>query len=86
MPPNTSSEKIPAIVTIYKYFEAESEERQQSIGGIKCLQEHCQITEICVFSMYSFVNRIYFSTLHRWVYNVFFNSIDMQQWRMIGGE
>ena len=36
----------------YKYFEAESEERHQSIAGIKCLKEHCQITEICVFSMY----------------------------------
>ena len=79
MPPNTLSEKFSAIVTIYKYFEAESEERHQS--GITCLKEHCQVTEINVFSMYSFVNRLYFSILHR-----FFNSINMQQWRMIGDE
>ena len=71
MPPNTSSEKCSAIVTIYKYFEAESEERHQSIAGIKCQKEHCQITEIYVFSMYSFINRLYFSTLLRGVYNVF---------------
>ena len=55
----------------FKYFEAESEERHQSIAGIKCLKEHCQITEICVFSMYSHINRLYFSTLHSWVFNVF---------------
>ena len=54
-----------------KYFEAESEERHQSIAGIKCLKEHCQITEICVFSMYSYVNRLYFSILYCWVFNVF---------------
>ena len=41
MPPNTSLEKCSVIVTIYKYFEAESEERHQSIAGIKCLKEHC---------------------------------------------
>ena len=56
MPPNTSSEKCSVIVTIYKYFEAESEERHQSIAEIKCLKEHCQINEICVFSMYPYVN------------------------------
>ena len=37
MPPNTSSVKYSVIVTIYKYFEAESEERHQSITGIKCV-------------------------------------------------
>ena len=52
MPPNTSPEKCSVIVPVYKYFEAESEERHQSIAGIKYLKEHCQITEICVFSMY----------------------------------
>ena len=55
MVPNTSLEKCSVIVTIYKYFEAESEERHQSIAGIKCLKEHCQVTEICVFGMYSYV-------------------------------
>ena len=47
----------------YKYFEAESEERHQSVAGIKCLKERCQITEICVFSMYSYVNRLNFYIL-----------------------
>ena len=41
MPPNTSSEKCSVLVTIYK---------QQSIAGIKCLKEHFQIAEICIFS------------------------------------
>ena len=70
MPPNTSPEKCSVIVTIYKYFEAESEERHQSIAGIKCLKEHCQIAD-CVFSMYSYVNQLYFSILHFRVFNVF---------------
>ena len=56
--------KCSVIVTIYKYFEAESKERRQSVAGIKCLKEHCQITEICVLSMYSYVNRLYFSILN----------------------
>ena len=51
MSPNISPEKCSVIVTIYKYIEADSEERHQSIAGIKCMKEHCQITEICVFSM-----------------------------------
>ena len=86
MPPNTLSEKRSVIVTIYKYFEAESEEKHHTIARIKCLKEHCQITEICVFSMYSYVNRLYVSILHCWVYKVFLNSIDMQQWRMTNDE
>ena len=54
-------------MTIYKYFEAESEERHQSMAGITCLKEHYQVTEINVFSMYSFVNRLYFSILNRFL-------------------
>ena len=68
---NFTSKKCSVIVTIYKYFEAESEERHQSVAGIKYLKEHCQITEIRVFSMYSYVNRLYFSKLHCWIFNVF---------------
>ena len=63
MPPNTSPEKCSVIVTIYKYFEAESEERRQSIAGIKSMSEHCQIKEMCVCSVYSYFNRLYFSIL-----------------------
>ena len=71
MPPNTSPETYSVIVTINKYFAAKSEESQQSVAGIKCLKAHCQITKICVFSMYSSVNRLYFGILHCWVFNVF---------------
>ena len=81
MPSNTSPEKCSVIVTIYKYFEAESEERHQPIAGIKCLKEYCQITEICVFSMYYV---LVFYTVGS--INVFLNSIGMQQWRIIGDE
>ena len=66
MPPNTSPENV-VIVTIYKYFEVESERK----APVYTWEEHCQITEICVFSMYSYVNRLYFSILHCGVYNVF---------------
>ena len=55
----------------YKYFKAESEERHQSVAGIKCLKEYCQITDLCIFSMYSCVNWLHFSILHFWVYTIF---------------
>ena len=61
MPPNTSPEKCSVIVTIYKYLEVESEERHQSIAGIKCLKEHCQITEICVYSIYYIFSLVYYT-------------------------
>ena len=70
MQSNTSPKKYSVIVTIYKYLEAESK-RHQFIAGIKCVKEHCLITEIYVFSMYPYVNRLYFSILHCWVHNIF---------------
>ena len=83
MPPNTSPEKCSVIVTIYKYFEAESEERHQSIAGIKpseiTLSYH---RNMCL------QHALYFSILHVQccVYKRFLDSIDMQQWRMISDE
>ena len=81
MSPNTSPENCSVIVIIYKYFEAESEERHQSIAGIKMseitLSYH---RNMCLQHV------LYFSILHCWVYKRFLNSIDMQQWRMIGDE
>ena len=79
MPPNTSPEKCSVIVTNYKYYEAESEERHQSIAGIKCERTLSHHRKMCLQHV------SYFSILYCWVYK-FLNSIDMQQWRTTGDE
>ena len=60
-PPNTSPEIYSVIVTIYKYFEEESEGKHPSIAGKNIVKSQKYVSYMCSL----------FSILHCRVYDVF---------------
>ena len=82
MPPNTSPEKCSVVVTIYKYFEVEYEEKHQSIAEKNIVKSQKYVSSACIIMLIDYI------LVHYTVGCVtfFLNSIYMQQWRMIGDE
>ena len=84
MSPNTSPEKCSVNVTIYKYFEVESEEKHPSIAGKNIAKSQKYVSSACILMLidyilvYYTVGSITFFELYIYIY--------MQQWRMIDDE
>ena len=55
MPPNTSSEKCSVIVTIYKYFEVESEEKYQSVAGKNIVKSQKYAASACILMLIDYI-------------------------------
>ena len=55
MPPNTSPEKYSVIVTIYKYFEVESEENHRSIAGKNIAKSQKYVSSACILMLMDYI-------------------------------